>query len=340
MSHSGNLFRAKLPFTNMLLSPSQSRAAFAHALENGYAILAVNADSPACVRDVLEAARQSHSPIIIETSLWQLQGHSFGAGDAILGLQTYLAYIATLCQSKLFREVPVIFHTDHIKGAQTLAILEAAIKGVTLAQSTLGASTISLDSSDMSQTQNLHTLTHLCAFAKDNGCDLTLEAESGVDDGLTNEATTRALLGGLEEKFPGTLALWAPGVGTRHGLGEESAFSASHVQFQRELAHQITGRDIGIALHGSSGLSTKNLQDAVQAGVVKVNWSSESLLLRSRAALEFYDSQRAVFKGEKNAAWKNAAMDNGVQNFVSKKYVPQVCQRIEVLGGQGQAQSL
>ena len=62
----------------MLLSPTQSRAALRCALEHQFAILAVNADSPAAITDCLEAARECDAPIIIETSLWQLTGRSFG----------------------------------------------------------------------------------------------------------------------------------------------------------------------------------------------------------------------------------------------------------------------
>ena len=41
----------------MLLDPLQARAVYALAARERFAILAVNADSPACIADVLEAAR-------------------------------------------------------------------------------------------------------------------------------------------------------------------------------------------------------------------------------------------------------------------------------------------
>lgn len=313
----------------MLLSPLQTRALFEDAAQNHYAILAVNADSPACVRDVLEAARQIQAPVIIETSLWQLQGHSFGGGDAILGLQSYLALLGNWCQSERFQAVPVVFHTDHIKGAQTMAILQSAMQ--------LGASSVSLDSSEMDEETTIVTLCQLAQFALQNGFDLTLEAEAGVDDGLTDERVTRRILGEVEKHHPGVLALWAPGVGTQHGLSGEMGFSAEHVQFQANLARELCGRDIGIALHGSSGLSEQNLRDAVGAGVTKVNWSSESLLLRSQAAGEFFDRSHEVLNGPKNATWKATAMDNGLQHFVSSHYVPRVVERMEILGAAGKA---
>jgi fructose/tagatose bisphosphate aldolase len=114
----------------MLLTPPQARALLETAVAQKFAILAVNADSHAAVTDCLEAARECDAPIIIETSLWQLTGRGFGAGDPILGLARYLADLAALAESERYREVPAIFHTDHIKGPDTIRILSAAIRGV------------------------------------------------------------------------------------------------------------------------------------------------------------------------------------------------------------------
>src|SRR5690242_18051880 len=100
----------------MLLNPTQARHLLAHALENRYAILAVNADSPAAINDCLEAARRCSAPITIEASLWQLTGHSFGMGDPLLGMARYLSHLEVLANSERYRAVPVLFHTDHIKG--------------------------------------------------------------------------------------------------------------------------------------------------------------------------------------------------------------------------------
>jgi fructose-bisphosphate aldolase, class II len=329
----------------MLLSPAQARLVFQHALEKGYAVLAINADSPAAVTDCLEAALASDSPIIIEASLWQLKGHSFGFGDAVLGLARYLADLGVLAQSDRYAAVPVIFHTDHIKGLETEQILKAAIEGVPVTLSgtliRLKASTISLDSSELSEEKNIEMACELCRIGEAQGEKVTLEMEAGVDDGLTEPAVTKKLLGAVERTYPGHLALWAPGVGTRHGLtkGGYPTFSASHVKAQALLASQILGRRIGIALHGSSGLPDESLQAAVQAGVVKVNWSSESLLIRSQAARRYYAEN-----GEKlesgHPDFKITAMDNGLQQFVSSSYIEKVRRRLDILGGTGKATQL
>jgi len=304
----------------MLLTPIQTRELFLEALEKRFAVLAVNADSPAAIVDVLEAARQCDAPVIIETSLWQLTGHSFGFGDPILGLRQYLSYLRTLAESERYAHLRVAFHTDHIKGPRTLEILTEAHR--------LGASSLSLDSSELTEEENLALARQLCDLSE----SLTLELEAGVDDGLTPLDVTDRIVGGIEHTHPGRLSLWAPGCGTRHGLSPEGfpEFSAAHVAAHQRRASELIGRPIGIALHGSSGLSEDALHLAVKAGVVKVNWSSESLLVRSQAARAFYaDFGAQVEVGAPN--FKTTAMDNGLQSFISKRYIPRVVNRLEIL---------
>ena len=327
----------------MLLSPTQSRQLLNHAFEQGYAILAVNADSHAAVSDCLEAALMADAPIIIETSLWQIKSHSYGLGDPILGVARYLADLMVLANSKRYRHIPVIYHTDHIKGTETMGILKAAIQGIQAGihgqNLQLTASTISLDASDMSEEENIAHMLQLCQFAEEAGVDVTLEMESAVDDRITPAEETKKLIGAVEAQFPGKIALWAPGVGTQHGFTSDdgyAGFQTKTIEDNVRLLQQITGRNIGIALHGSTGLPNEKLSAAAKCGVTKVNWSSESLYLRSMAAKQYY--QLFADKLErKHPEWKNTAMDNGVATFVSAMYVQRVVERMMVLGGEGMA---
>jgi fructose-bisphosphate aldolase class II len=324
----------------MLLDPIQSRVLFADALKRRYAILAVNADSHAAVTDCLEAARLAEAPVIIETSLWQLEGHAYGNGDARLGLARYLAELAILAGSERYAHVPVVFHTDHIKGPKTVDILSAALVGVTVRLSSgeglLRASTVSLDASELTDEENVALLCRLADVAKEAGVPATLEMESEVDEGHTPPDRTRRLVSAVEARNPGVVWLWAPALGTRHGLGAGGypQFRVDLVDANVRLLKEVTGRDVGVALHGSSGLDEAALAAAARAGVVKVNWSSESRLCRSSAARDYYASSGAELTPG-HSRWKAAAMDNGVQSFVSARYVPKVAERMHLLGGGG-----
>ncbi len=321
----------------MLLDAIQARALFRQAVERRFAVLAVNADSPAAITDVLEAARECDAPVMIETSLWQLTGRSFGAGDAALGLTLYLAHLAALAEGARYRDLPVILHTDHIKGPITLPLLSSAIRGLPFRDLLLRPGTLSLDSSAMTDSENIAAIGELCRAARDCGQPLALEMEAGVDAGVTPVEVADRLLAPIERDYPQALCLWAPGVGTQHGLSETAyPFSPEAVARHRARATEICGRPIGIALHGSSGLSEAALREGIAAGVAKVNWSSESLLIRSQAARAFYASEAGSLD-KSHPDWKASAMDNGVQTFVSQRYTPKVVERIRMLGGAGQA---
>jgi fructose-bisphosphate aldolase class II len=327
----------------MLLDPLQSRIVFRHALENRYAILAINADSHAAITDCLEAALQADAPVIIESSLWQLEGHSFGAGDPIQGLARYIASIAVLANSERYKNIPVIYHTDHIKGPKTFSILEAAIKGTKLTVHNesllLKASTISLDASEFTHEQTIGNICRLCAFAEQEALVVTLEMEDAVDEGITSEKVTTQLLSAVEERYPHHIHLWAPGVGTQHGFGENMNFSPKTIEQQLLLTKKITGREIGIALHGSTGLNDTDLREAAGAGVIKVNWSTESLFIRSNAARRYYEEQKEKLD-KKHKEWKNTVMDNGINKYIAAEYLPRVVHRMKLLGAEGRAGSI
>jgi len=324
----------------MLLDPLQSRAQFGHALRHHYAILAVNADSHAAVTDVLEAAREAQAPVIIETSLWQLEGRAYGAGDAVLGLARYLAELAVLANGTRYRGVPVIYHTDHIRGPKTVAILTAALQGVEVRLSVgtglVRASTVSLDASSLTDDENVALVCRLAEIAAAAGAPATIEMEANVDEGPTPPERTRRLIAPVEARHPGVVWLWAPGLGTRHGLGDGYPdFRVDRIGENVNLVRELTGRAVGLALHGSSGLDAASLSAAARAGVVKVNWSSESLLLRSGAARAYYEERAPQFD-PKHPRWKETVMDNGVQSFIAARYVPRVAERMKLLGSGGQ----
>jgi fructose-bisphosphate aldolase class II len=325
----------------MLLNPAQSRKLLEYAMEKKFAVLAVNADSPAAITDCLKAAKEAESPVIIEASLWQLEGRSFGGGDAVLGLARYIAETAVLANAGEFMDVPVLLHTDHIKGPKTWTILSSGVRGVGTeigdAELKLSPSTISLDASEMSAEENIDFLDKLITVSKE--CDrlITLEMEAGVDKGVSSLDEAKALVGGIEEKHPGYIYMYAPGLGSQHGFSESgySGFRPDMAAKNLDAIEETIGRRIGIAVHGSSGLGDDQLREAVASGVIKINWSTENLIIRSAAAREYYEKN-----GDKvdpvHKQFKVTAMDTGLQQYVAEQYIPKVLKRMDVLNSKGQ----
>jgi len=326
----------------MLLAPRQAKKLIEYAIEKKFALFAVNADSPAAIRDCLVAAKEAKAPIVIETSMWQLEGISFGAGDPVRGMAQYIAHISLLANSDEFMEVPVLYHTDHIRGPQAEDVLVKAVKGLPLEgfgdNLLLSPSTISLDAAQLTPEQNIKILSTLIETSKECGREITLEMEAGLDGGLTTPGEAEALVMGVESNYPGYIALFAPGLGNQHGFSKDGypGFTADNITQSSMQMKKLTGRNIGIVLHGSSGLSKDQVREAVACGLTKMNWSTDGLIVRSAAALEYYKKyEKELTPGQ--AEFKDKAMDNGQGQYVSEKFVPVVKEMIGLLNGTGMA---
>ena len=324
----------------MLLSPVQARKLVTCCIREKCALLAVNADSPAAIYDCLKAAKESNAPVIIETSMWQLEGISFGAGDPVRGMAQYIAHIAVLANSEEFKDVPVLYHTDHIRGPLAGEILLLAVKGLPLTlfggEIVLHPSTISLDAAKLTPEKNINMLCSLIEASEAAGKPVTLEMEAGLDGGLTTEDETRELVMGVEEKHPGYVVLFAPGLGNRHGYSKDGypGFKPENVSASAALVKELTGRDMGIVLHGSSGLSDQQVRSAVANGLTKMNWSTSGLIIRSGAAKEYYAVKAdKIVPGQPE--FKDLAMDNGQGTYVSRRFVPELKKLFTLLGSEG-----
>jgi fructose/tagatose bisphosphate aldolase len=85
-------------------------------------------------------------------------------------------------------------------------------------------------------------------------------------------------------------------------------------------------------------MTSEHLEEAAKAGVVKVNWSTESLLIRSEAARAYYNQHEKFEK--KHPSWKNTVMDNGVSTYIAEKYISRVMDRMKTLQGADKAKNL
>jgi len=250
----------------MLLSPTQAKKLIEYAIEKKFALFAVNADSPAAIHDCLKAAKEVKAPVIIETSMWQIEGVSFGAGDPVMGMAQYIAHTSLIANSEEFLEVPVLYHTDHIRGPRAEEILIRAVKGLPLKgfgeEVALSPSSISLDAAQLTPAENIRILSTLIQTSKACGREITLEMEAGLDGGLTTAEETEELIMGIEKKYPNYIAMFAPGLGNRHGFSKDGypGFTSENITKSSELLERLTGRRIGVVLHGSSGLSNDQIR--------------------------------------------------------------------------------
>ncbi len=272
----------------MLLTPPQARKLFEYCVTERFAVLAVNAGSPAAIYDWLSAARNLGAPVTIQTSLWQLDGTSFGAGDPARLLALYFAHLSLLANSEEFWATSVVLHTDHIRGPQTLGILSAAIEGYPWqtgeSSARISPSSISVDASKLSGEENIALMCRLIEVSKRCGRPVTPEMKAGLDSGCGTPEEVHALVVGVESRNPGYLALLAPGPGNRRGYsrGGYPGFRPENVRHNADLIKGLTGRKAGIVLYGSSGFSDEQIREA-----------TDGLILRSSVAREYYDRHQS-----------------------------------------------
>ena len=297
----------------MLLHPEQTRRLIAHAVENHYAVLAVQADSPAAISDVLLAAETGDAPVILEVTTSTLSGHGCGMGNPLLGVNRYLAEVEVLANSDRFRNVPV---ACQVNGSDGALLLKHAMQ--------MGASSLRLDGSDLDAESHMDRVCDLCAIAIGYELSACLEIGVGRDEGLNAIEEARAVFGELETRFPDYLALWTP----RCGAG----ITPDALGILHEMACEFAGRSIGLVLPDASGLPEEAWTDAIEAGVAKVNWGVELQRIRVHAA-------RAFFLEQTLPDLAVAARDHGWHAQVSRQVQPVLRDHLNRIGAAGQGQA-
>ena len=319
----------------MLLNTLQTKRLYRYACANQVGIIAVNADGDSLIHDALLAAREADAPVIIEASLWQLQAKTFGYGDAILGLKKYITDVGLMASHEHFRDVPVVFHIDHIPAGQAVDVLSTAVAGMPYRiwdrEMIVYPSSVSFDASGLSDEDNIRCVIDVGRKAAGLGVPLSFEVEPGIEEEPTVPADAVAMLQQIERETPAVVDLFAPAVGTVHGQTAQGAnvgFDATLVGEVASALAEALGRPIGMALHGSSGLSDAQLSDAVRHGVIKINTCTLLLGIRARANHAYFTDHVAEIQAG-HRSMKEVSKDTTVDSAVSEALVPVLVNRMQ-----------
>jgi fructose-bisphosphate aldolase class II len=325
----------------MLLTASQAKKLYQFCAENRVGMIAVNADGDSLIHDALLAAADVDAPVIIEASLWQLEGKCFGYGDGILGLKKYIADVALMASHPAFADVPVIFHIDHVPATKAVDVLTTAISGMPIKiwdqEINVYPSSVSFDATGLNDAENVKCVLQVAEVAKEKGFDLVFEVEPGIEDEPTEPEEAAALVAAIEKEAPGIIHLFAPAVGTRHGdttRSGRSTFDADRVAKVKAAVEEVTGRPVGMALHGSSGLNDEQLRASVENGVTKINTCTFFLGARARAKYDYLvKNHDRIQMGHKDM--KEASKDPTIDTAVSEVMVPLIAERMKVSNAAG-----
>lgn len=254
------------------------------ARKKGYGVGAYNVNNMEQIQAIMQAAKETKSPVIIQASRGALKYSNF----------TYLKYLMVAAVEEN-PEIPVAMHLDH---GNSLETVKKAIS--------LGFSSVMIDGSLMedgktpsSYDYNVKVTKSVVEYA--HGFGVTVEGEigtlGGIEDGvgsgsihLTDPKQAKQF---VEETKLDALAI---AIGTSHGAYKFKGASNLAFNVLEEVRKLI---DIPIVLHGASsvpkelidavnkyggkmpgaqGVPIEELQKAVKLGVTKINVDTDGRL--------------------------------------------------------------
>jgi fructose-bisphosphate aldolase, class II len=279
----------------------------AHAYQEGWAVGAFNANTMEQVQAIALAAQAENAPAIIQVSHRALT--YIGSGNEIQGLK-YIAAIGKIAAESV--TVPVALHLDHGTESEVLQALA------------LGFTSVMFDGDGLPFEENIAVTKRLCETAHSLG--VCMEAEVGevpkpdgkafneADIALTDpdEAVQFARATGVD--------LLAIALGSVHGL------KTKQISLDLERLAAIHNRiATPLVLHGSSGVSDKDIKQGVALGLAKVNVATQLSQAFTGAIREVLNQDGEVVDPRKYLApARNAQMEI-------------VRERIRFLGAAGKA---
>jgi ketose-bisphosphate aldolase len=229
------------------------------ATKGKYAVGAFNVTSLVQLEAVVDAAVETKSPVIIQTSVKPSQFYK----PAVM-----VAIYRTLAQSA---PVPVCLHLDHCTDVAYCKTCADA-----------GYTNIMIDASKQAFEENIRQTKEIVDHCHKHG-DISVEGELGTVSGVEDQIKVTeddAQLANPEQSVEFVertgLDLFAPAIGTAHGVYKTKE---PKVHFDRleKVYHLLNGKTVRVPLvvHGGTGLPPEYVERLIAMGGSKFNVSTE-----------------------------------------------------------------
>lgn len=224
---------------------------------------AFNAHNLEMIPDMIRAARDLGSPIIIQTS----------AGTArYVGMKNIVAVCRSMAEDEI---VDVVLHLDH---ATNLTDIRDAIDA--------GYSSVMFDGSQLTFAENVAKSQRVVEFARERGVSVETEIGTigGTEDGISAKE-------GLYTRPEDAVAFCdavdmdalAVSIGTHHGQFQ----GKTEIQFDvLSAVHAAVSKPL--VIHGGTGVREEDYARLAQDGIRKFNVGTELLVAWTRAAKETF----------------------------------------------------
>ncbi len=220
------------------------------AMQDGYAVPAINIVDQLSMDAVLAAAQELRSPVIVQTSVKTVRS---------IGLEVVKAMWDTTSATV---DVPVALHLDHCPDRQVISACLAA-----------GWDSVLFDAHELSVEENERQCIEVVAEARGHGADVEGEIEGirGVEDGIGSDDASvihsLEVAAGFIERTG--VDIFAPAIGNAHGR-----YPVPPVLDAERVSDLVAATGIPMALHGGTGLSPLQFSDLIARGCAKVNVST------------------------------------------------------------------
>lgn len=251
-----------------------------------YGVGMFNTENIELALGVLEAAESIKAPVIIGTAEALLPCCDLGLASEFM---TYLAKKSP---------VPVVLHLDH--GFTGSVVKEAVDQGFT---------SVMYDCSERPYEENVERIADMTRYAHNRG--VSVEGELGHVVFDTKEDTGYAYTRPEDvTDFVGRTGVdaLAVAIGTAHGVYKvKPVLDLERLKAIREVT------DVGLVLHGGSGLSDDDFRNVVACGVQKINIYTDVSHAASNAAHDLVEA------GNKNIHDVSCAMREAARDAALKK---------------------
>lgn len=237
------------------------------AHEGHYAVGQFNINNLEWTKEILLAAEESKSPVIL--------GVSEGAGKYMTGYKTVVGMVSSMVDS-LGITVPVALHLDHGSFDGAKACIEA------------GFSSIMFDGSHYPIDENIAKSKEIIEFAHSKG--ISVECEVGGIGGEEDGVTSAGEVADPEEcKTVSELGcdFLAAGIGNIHGKYPEN-WAGLNFDVLAKIQEVTNGKPL--VLHGGSGIPADQIAKAISLGVSKINVNTELQLVFAAATREYVEA--------------------------------------------------
>ncbi|MBM7599012.1 fructose-bisphosphate aldolase class II [Virgibacillus halotolerans] len=243
------------------------------ALKGQYAIGHFDIHNIEWTQAVLCGAEEMNSPVILgvtEDAVNYFQGYSVVKNTALSLMQ------------ELNITVPVALHLDHGSSVEScIAAIDA------------GFSSVMIDASTLPLEENIKITKQVVEYA--HVLDVSVEAEIGSIGGEEGSVISEGpvytdLNECIEIKNNTNIDTLAPALGSAHGLYK----GKPKIDFEkmRDISSSLK---IPLVLHGASGLSERQIQEAIQSGTAKINVNADNHVAFTKAIRKVLDEDSELY---------------------------------------------